>query len=74
LPKDEVRAPRERGCSFARADRNSGGWRRATRRAIKTLEGEKADLQAEKADQAAKHEQDYKELWGLYNEGLDENM
>ena len=45
---------------------------------IKTLEAdvkaEKADLQAEKPDQAAKHDEDYRGIWGLYNEGLDENM
>ena len=31
---------------------------------IKTLEAEKADLQAEKSDQAAKHDGDYKGIWG----------
>jgi hypothetical protein len=41
---------------------------------IKALEAEKADLQAEKPDQAAKHDEDYKGIWGLYNEGLDANM
>ena len=41
---------------------------------IKALEAEKADLQAEKSDQAAKHDEDYRGIWGLYNEGLDENM
>jgi hypothetical protein len=41
---------------------------------IKTLEAEKADLQAEKSDQAAKHDEDYKGIWGLYNDELDENM
>jgi hypothetical protein len=41
---------------------------------IKTLEAEKADLQAEKSDQAAKHDEDYKGIWDLYNDELDENM
>jgi hypothetical protein len=41
---------------------------------IKALEAEKADLQAEKSDQAAKHDEDYKGIWDLYNEGLDESM
>ena len=33
---------------------------------IKALEAEKADLQAEKSDQAAKHDEDYKGIWDLY--------
>jgi hypothetical protein len=45
---------------------------------IRTPEAEEADVQAEKSDQAAKHDKqhdgDYKGIWGLYNEGLDEDM
>jgi hypothetical protein len=41
---------------------------------IKALEAEKADLQADKSDQAAKHDEDCKGIWDLYNEGLDKNM
>ena len=69
LQENGLRASRERDCPFACADQSSRGGGDGAQ--IKALEAEKADLQAEKPDQAAKHDEDYKGIWGLYNEGLD---
>ena len=39
-----------------------------------TLAKEKADLEAEILELKLEHEQHYKEIYDLYNQGLDENM